>query len=87
MEKLLENLWFNYIIELPIQKTKKEKQIVSEWLKQEKYFRSKLNEEQIEFLEEYDNALSEVNRITEKNAFIKGVMFATRFIFEAMCDE
>ncbi len=87
MKNLLENLWFNYIIEVPMQKNEIENQTIAEWLKQEKYFRSRLNEEEIEILEEYDRALSKVNRITEKNAFIKGVMFATRFIFETLCED
>lgn len=35
-------------------------------------------------MEEYDDAVSEMNSISEKNAFIKGVMFATKFIFQAL---
>lgn len=49
--------------------------------------RAKLNDEQKELLEEYDNAISETNGISEKYAFIKGVRFATRLTFEAFCDD
>lgn len=87
MRKDLEDLWFNYLIELPIVRSEKEKTTIKEWSQKEKYFRSKLNKEQIEILDEYDDALSAVSRISEKNAFIKGVMFATRFIFEALSGE
>lgn len=87
MKNNLENLWLNYIIEIPMNKTDKEKEIISEWAKKEDYFYAMLSKEQINAFEDYDNTLSQVNRITEKNAFIKGVMFATRFIFEAMYDE
>lgn len=84
MRENLDDLWFNYLIESPVQLNEKEKTTIKEWSKQEKYFRSKLNEKQIELFEEYDKSLSNVNRISEKNAFIKGVMFATHFLFEAL---
>ena len=84
MRENLEDLWFDYLIEFPIERNEREKTTIKEWLNKEKYFRSNLNEEQIAMLEEYDDALSAVNRISEKNAFIKGVLFATRFIFEAL---
>lgn len=84
MRENLEDLWFDYLIEFPIERNEREKTTIKEWLNKEKYFRSNLNEEQIAILEEYDDALSAVNRISEKNAFIKGVLFATRFIFEAL---
>lgn len=87
MKNILENLWFNYIIEIPMKKTNKEKETISEWSKKEDCFYSMLDKEQISVFEDYDNALSQVNRITEKNAFLKGVIFATRFIIEALYDE
>lgn len=87
MKENLEDLWFYYLIEVPIKKTDKEKEIIKNWSEKENCFKAKLTREQIEMFEEYDNSLSQVNRITEKNAFMKGIMFATRFIFEAMCDE
>lgn len=87
MRKDLEVLWFDYLIKFPIAQSKKEKTTIDKWSKKEKYFRSKLNEEQIIILDEYDDAVSAVSRISEKNAFLKGVMFATRFIFQALYGE
>lgn len=87
MRKDLENLWFYYLIEFPVKKSDKEKDAIDKWSRQEDYFRSKLNEEQLEILEEYDNAVAEISRISEKNAFFKGVKFATQFIFEALYGE
>lgn len=87
MQKDLEVLWFDYLIEFPIARSKKEKTTIDKWSKKEKYFRSKLNEEQIIILDEYDDAVSAVSRISEKNAFLKGFMFATRFIFQALYGE
>lgn len=87
MRKGLEDLWFYYLIEVPIKRSSKENKTIKEWSEKEEYFRSRLNDEQLAVLAEYDNAVSEVSRISEKNAFIKGVMFATRFIFEALYGE
>lgn len=87
MHKDLEKLWFDYLIEVPVTKSKREQIIINNFREKEKIFRSNLIEEQLEFFEEYDCAVSEVNSISEKNAFIKGIMFATRFIFQALNEE
>ena len=87
MSNDLEKLWFEYLIEFPIKNSEKEKQIINEYTEKENLFRSKLNKEQIEIFEEYDNAVSKVSSISEKNAFLKGIMFATRFIFQALCND
>ena len=87
MRRDLEDLWNYYLIEVPIKNTKKEDILVKKYAKVEDAFRSKLSSEQIVFLEEYDDAVSELNRISERHAFIKGIMFATRFIFQALYDD
>lgn len=84
MRKELENLRFNYLIEVPIKRSNEENIIINKLTEKDRLFRSSLNEEQIKFLNEYDDAVAQVERISEKNAFIKGVMFATRFILEAL---
>ncbi|MBQ8767639.1 MAG: hypothetical protein IJZ16_12660 [Clostridia bacterium] len=84
MQKDLENLWYNYVNEISLKKDKKEKTAISRFVEKEESFRSILDEKQIEKLEEYDDAVSELNSISEKNAFIKGIMFATKFIFQAL---
>ena len=87
MREDLNDLWNYYLIEVPLKTTEKEELLVKRYSKQEDKFRSKLTDEQIVFLEEYDNAVSELNRISERHAFIKGIMFATRFIFQAMYED
>lgn len=84
LQKDLENLWFNYLIEIPIKRSAEEIAAINELSEKEKYFRTILNEEQLTAFTEYDNSLSKVSRISEKNAFIKGIMFATRFIYQAL---
>lgn len=87
MRKELEELWQYYLIEVPLQRNEKEKEIIREYGEAEEKLRAKLNDEQIELLEEYDNSVSETNSISERYAFIKGVRFAIRLIFEAFCDD
>lgn len=87
MRKELEELWQYYLIEVPVQRNDNEKEIISKYGKTEDIFRAKLNDEQKDLLEEYDKSISETNSISERYAFIKGIRFATRLIFEAFCDD
>ena len=87
MRQDLEDLWNYYLIEVPIKDNKKEKLIKSQFSKKEKNLRSKLTQEQLDLLNEYDDMVSELSRISERHAFIKGIMFATRFIFQALYDD
>lgn len=87
MREDLEDLWNYYLIEVPIKYSKKENMIRSQFSEKEKQLRTRLTQEQLELLDEYDNAVSEIGRISEKHAFIKGVMFTTRFLFQALYDD
>ena len=87
MRKELEELWQYYLIEVPLQRTDEEKATIKRYGEAENNLRAKLNDEQKQFLEKYDNATSETSSISERYAFIKGVRFATRLIFEAFCDD
>ncbi len=42
-----------------------------------------LNEEQKDLFHRYSDLLSELNRVCEREAFIKGVKFATAYLAEA----
>lgn len=81
MKKVLEDLWYHYLTEVVVERSDKEAEIIKEC---ENALHTKLNEEQKSAFEKYDNALSTVNRISEKNAFIKGFQFATKFLIEAL---
>ena len=87
MRKELEELWQYYLIEVPLQRNDEEKEIIKNYSKCEDILKAKLNEEQKNLLEEYDNSIFETSRMSEKHAFIKGVRFAIRLIFEAFCDD
>lgn len=84
MKKDLEDLWYSYIIETSLKKDKRERTAISRFVEKEEEIRSMLDEKQLSKLEEYDDAVSEMSSISEKNAFIKGVSFATKFIFQAL---
>lgn len=87
MKKILENLWYDYMIEQAVERNAQEKDIIKELTRCDNQFRSKLSEELKVELEEYDRVVCAMGRVSEKNAFIKGVIFATRFIFEALCEK
>lgn len=84
MRKELEDLWYNYLIEVMVERTDKEKEIIKNLTESDNCLRDKLNDEQKALLQNYDNAFMQVSRISEKNAFVKGVKFATRFLVEAL---
>ncbi len=87
MRKELEDLWFYFFVEIPVKRSESEKEIIDKWSQTENYFHSKLDKEQLKALEEYDSATSQVSRISEKNAFYKGVKFATQLMFEVFYKE
>lgn len=84
MKMDLEDLWYNYAIEISLKKDKREKEAISRFTEKEEEIRLMLDEKQLDKLEEYDAAVSEISSISEKNAFIKGVILATKFIFQAL---
>ena len=57
MREDLNDLWNYYLIEVPLKNTEKEELLVEKYSKREEKFRSMLTDEQIVFLEEYDNAV------------------------------
>ena len=87
MRKELEDLWINYLIEVPIERNEQEKENINKYSKISSLLHSTLNDEQKKHLEEYDNAVSTLNSVSEKYAFIKGVRFAFRIFAEAFCDD
>lgn len=87
MREDLEDLWNYYLIEVPIKYSKKENMIRSQFSEKEKQLCARLTQEQLKLLEEYDSAVAELGRISERHAFIKGVMFTARFIFQALYDD
>lgn len=86
MKSELNNLWYSYLQETTIMRTNEEKILIENFLNVEKDFLSTLSSEQKSKFNTYDDTLSKINNISEKNAFIKGVVFATRFLAETLYD-
>lgn len=87
MRKELDNLWYSYLIESVLKKSDKEKDLIKQFSTDNDALRDALNNQQKELLEKYDQSLSTLNGLTEKMAFIKGVKFTVRFLFEALCED
>ena len=87
MEKDLEQLWYSYIVETGTVRTESDRAIIKNLSEKDEQLRSSLNQEQIKLLEEYDKAFTATYTLLEKDAFVKGIKFATRFLFESLCEE
>ncbi len=87
MKKIIEDLWYSYITNCLAEQTVEEKKILSKLVKYESNLHSKLSEEQKNALKNYENCLDELNDISTKDAFIKGIRFATIFLIEALYTE
>lgn len=86
MKSEIENLWYSYLQETTTIRTNEEKILIEKFLSIEKDFISTLNSEQKIKFNVYEDNLSKINNISEKNAFVKGVVFATRFLAATLYD-
>ncbi|MBQ8767756.1 MAG: hypothetical protein IJZ16_13245 [Clostridia bacterium] len=87
MKKELDDLWYSYLVETILKKSDNEKELIKQFSVDDKALREALNNEQKQLLEKYDQSSSIMNSLTEKFAFVKGVKFAVRFLFEALCED
>ncbi len=83
MKTTLEDLWYTYIIDKKTGTSAEERQLINLITKNEENLRQTLKKEQIELFLKYDDSVADLNLYNEKNAFLKGVHFATMFLIEA----
>ena len=83
MGQTLEDLWGTYLME-GNEQSKEEREALSKLVENEGKLRATLNTEQLEMLETDDRYFSEIAYFSERDAFIKGVRFATRYLIEAL---
>ena len=83
MNNLLNDLWDNYLMELPMEKNEEKRLILNKVMECEAYLDANLSDEQKQKFHDFDNGLSEVTAINEREAFVRGVRFAVRFILES----
>lgn len=80
MKNLLEDLWFSYLIEERTVLSDSDRIIVqSSNEKREKIYNT-LNQEQKNDFDDYEVNSNDICNIYEKEAFIKGVRFAVKFL-------
>ena len=84
MKRVIEDLWYSYITNCLTEQTKEEKKILRTLIEYENDLHSKLNDEQKNSLKNYEDYLDKLSDISSRDAFIKGIRFATIFLIEAL---
>lgn len=80
---LVEKIW-NMELEQPCVKNDEEKQLLGEIIKLQDQIYGKLDEEYRSIFEEYNNLQIELCALNEKLSFVRGIKFATQYIFETL---
>ena len=84
MKKTLEKLWNEYLSdECSMLGSEEEKELASRAANKHKAVSDLLTAEQSYAVEEYADALCEINSIFAKKAFFEGCKFATLFLVES----
>lgn len=84
MKTLLDDLWYNHPIGVRLEQSQEEKDALNELIVYEDELRNSLTQKQKMIYKRYETCSIEVNCISEKEAFIKGVRFATQYLFNAL---
>lgn len=80
--KILDTLW-KYIDTFNPYSSEEEKKLFSIVAKKSEEFEKIITEEQMKFFEDYQASLSKLQSVERREAFAKGVRFATQFLPEA----
>ena len=80
MKHILEDLWYSYELGNPMIPTKELEEVLEKAYQSEERLRENLNEKENELFLKYEAYMSEISSISEKDAFIKGVRFATKYL-------
>ena len=81
-DKIIDTLW-EYIETFNPYASEEEKKIFSVVAEKSEIFTKTMTDEQIPIFEDYHDSLYELHSIEQKEAFVKGVKFATQFLLEA----
>lgn len=84
MKTLLDDLWYNHQIGVRSEQSQEEKDALNKLIVLEDALRDSLTEKQNILYKHYEACSIEVNCISEKEAFVKGVRFATQYLFETL---
>lgn len=82
--KILEQLWFAHASMRVTEWTKEAEKLMDELDEREEALFANLSDEQQHALDEYKTSFHELRTLFEKDAFMKGVQFATAYMIEAL---
>ena len=86
MNKTLGKLWDSFLME-DRDPTAEERKVLKAVVEVEDKLYPVLSEEQRELLLELTCRIEEMNSVSEKNAFIRGIRFATGYMLDTFCEE
>ena len=84
MDNFLKNLWYTSLMENSVEKDYEKKKLSKVADNCEEKLLGAMNDEQKKTFTEYTTAISNINSMTESDAFVKGVRFAVTFMMEAL---
>ena len=84
MKKTLEDLWYSYFMENAWEESDEKKAILSKLAEKESALQLLLTAEQKNQYEDCEKLLLELYSLSERDAFVKGACFATKFLLEAL---
>lgn len=84
MNKTLSDLWYYILEQHPFETRAEAKELLDRAVEKEEALHATLTRQQKEYLKKYEDCLGELYDVYEKEAFIKGIRFATNFLMEAM---
>ena len=84
MNRILEELWYTYQIGILAEQKPEEREALDDFVLLQEKLRESLTEEQKAIYDNYEICAIKSNCISEKEAFIKGVRFATQYLFETL---
>ena len=84
MKNLLEELWYSYDMTDTNENEEQRSELLNLIVLNEDRLKETLNEKEMDILTKLENCIQELNDLSQKEAFIKGVRFATSFMCEAL---
>lgn len=84
MKNTLEDLWFSYLIEEGIALSDSDRIIVNSSSQKREEIYNTLSQTQRQAFEKYEENTNDMLNIYEKEAFIKGIKFATKFFINSL---
>lgn len=87
MKKMLEKLWYAYEMEQPAKFSREENEILDAMAETEKKLCATLSEEQKDMLEDYKDCANALYSFLEKEAYCKGIRFATAYMVDALSEK